>query len=281
MRVERWLLLMERTVRTFVLTLMGTTLIIGAAGCSTYNTRVQRVPVAAAGDPNAQFAPERVKPLPEHAHLFDVDPSPAPPFNDPPLVNQKPPEQARFEEGYRAVGRPRMIILVNRTLDGSEADSQAKALDYVAVENLLTDFMSCQGMVEIMSPAVVRQKLTDEQLKELQIVKPRIPRELAQQLDADILIHVSAHPMEQTQQSGLEYRLTGEAVNIKGGQQIARAVVDIAPPFDKSTLNRYTRFVARKLMMDMTQAWSSGEAPQTNPPEKPREEKPPVGPEKN
>jgi hypothetical protein len=93
------------------------------------------------------------------------------------------------------------------------------------------------------------------------------------------LIQVSAHPTRQTQ-NGLEIRLVGEALNIKGGQQIARAVVDMPPPLDKSTLNRYTRFVARKMMMDMTQAWSTGEPPHSIAPERPAQEKPPTDADK-
>ena len=143
---------------------------------------------------------------------------------------------------------------------GQYDEGQAKALDYQAVESILTDFLACQGAVEIMSPTMVRQKLTEEQIKDLQSGKPRVLREIAQQLETDILVQVSAHPTRQTQ-NGLEFRLVGEALNIKGGQQIARAVVDIPPPMEKTTLNRYTRFVARKLMMDMTQSWTTGEPP--------------------
>jgi hypothetical protein len=64
-------------------------------------------------------------------------------------------------------------------------------------------------------------------------------------------------------------RLVGEALNVKGGQQVARAVVDVPPPLEKATLNRYTRFMARKLMMDMTQTWTSAEGPTTRPPAAP------------
>ena len=42
--------------------------------------------------------------------------------------------------------------------------------------------------------------------------------------------------------------------------------LDVPPPLEKATLNRYARFVARKLMMDMTQSWTSTEAPTTRPP---------------
>lgn len=294
-------------MRIFAIASLGLGMMVGASGCANDAPPVERVPVAAPGERESRREYDRPKPLPDDARLSERirDLPPEPPFDDPPLVSQKTPEQTRFEAAYRASGSPRITVFVNRTLegeivpvnngggavqpplrppadrppryddaryDGNREDArvylkrgqydegQAKALDYQAVENILTDFLACQGTVEIMSPTMVRQKLTEEQIKDLQSGKPRVLREIAQQLETDILVQVSAHPTRQTP-NGLEFRLVGEALNIKGGQQIARAVVDIPPPMEKTTLNRYTRFVARKLMMDMTQSWTSGEPP--------------------
>ncbi len=275
-------------MRTFAMTLAGLGISIWAGGC-TYETRVERVPVAAAGERESVEQVDHIKPLPPDARLYDRDLPPEPPFDDPPLVNQKTPEQAKFEEGYRVVGRPRITVFVNRTIEGAADagylapghydEAQAKSLDYQALENELTDVLACQGSVEIMSPSTARQKVSDEQIKDLQSDKPRVFLDVAQQLETDIVIRVSAHPTKQTR-NGLEFRLVGEALNVKGGQQIARAVVDVPPPLDKFALNRSTRFMARKMMMDMTQAWSTGEAPHTTAPEKPAQEKPPTDPKR-
>jgi hypothetical protein len=43
---------------------------------------------------------------------------PPPPFNDAPLVAQDTPEQRAFVDAYAHVGRPRIVVFVNRTLDG-------------------------------------------------------------------------------------------------------------------------------------------------------------------
>jgi hypothetical protein len=48
-----------------------------------------------------------------------------------------------------------------------------------------------------------------------------------------------------------------EALNVKGGERIASAWVDVPPPLEKTTINRYTRFLARKLMDGMLGAWSA------------------------
>ena len=286
-------------MRSFVTMAAGVGLTLAAVGCAESPPPVERVPVVAPSDSaDGRRGYDRPKPLPEQARLYDRDLPPEPPFDDVPLVSQKTPEQASFEAAYRAVGKPRIAVFVNRTLEGEIVpvnnaepvvgiertrrttgdttsdrrestkvylkrgeydEAQARALDYEAVENILTDFLACQGTVEIISPTMARQRLTDEQVKELQSGRPRAMREIAQQLDTDVLIQVTAHPTRQTQY-GLEFRLVGEAMNIKGGQQLGRAVVDVPPPLEKTTLNKYTRFVARKLMMDLTQSWTATDA---------------------
>src|SRR4051812_15053010 len=82
---------------------------------------VERVPVAARGNRDSRIEYDRAKPLPENAGRFDRERElpPEPPFYDAPLVNQKTPEQTQFEQGYRAVGRPRITVFINRTLEGS------------------------------------------------------------------------------------------------------------------------------------------------------------------
>ena len=250
--------------------------VVGCSGDRTY----EPAPVPAPGNPDARVEYERPKPLPEQSQYWEINEPAPPPFEDTPLVSQRTPEQGRFEQAYRGVGKPRITVFVNRTLEGEIVpansgerartrdgylrrgqydESKVRTIDYEAIESILTDFMACQGSVEIMSPTMARQKLTSEQISDLQSGKPRVLREIAQQLEADILVQVTAKPTRQTQ-SGMEVRLVGEALNIKGGQQVGRAVVDIPPPLEKTALNKYTRFVARKLMVDMTQAWMSGDS---------------------
>src|SRR3712207_8022554 len=58
---------------------------------------------------------DEYKPLPDRARGSQVPP---PPYDDVPLVNQRPPEQRAFVEAYEGVGRPRILVFVNRTLEG-------------------------------------------------------------------------------------------------------------------------------------------------------------------
>ena len=224
----------------------------------------------------APAPPQRVvvdtqKPLPQDQYATQLPP---PPFQDEPLISQPPPEQAEFLDAYNKVGKPRITIFVNRSLEGSEmpanpgADANsseylqkgqydegyAKSLDYEAIEDELADWIGCNGQVTIISPTMARQKLTDAQLKDLQSGRPQVLSDLAQTLNADILIQVQAHPTKQYRDS-LHVRIIAEAINTKGGESLARAIDDAPLPLDKPGINKYTRFLARKLMADITNSW--------------------------
>jgi hypothetical protein len=148
---------------------------------------------------------------------------------------------------------------------GQYDEAAAKAIDYEAIESVLNDFVRSDGRVQTVSPLLARQKLSDEQVKALESGRPQVLREVAQQLDADILIHVTAHPTKQTAQ-GLQIRVLCEAINIKGGESIASAVVDVPPPLEKTTINRYTRYLGRRLIDGMTKTWTYGPPPGTRQP---------------
>src|SRR5206468_11140506 len=71
-----------------------------------------------------------------------------------------------------------------------------------------------------------------------------------------------AHPTRQAVDAPMNIRVIVEAMNTRGGQSLGRAVVDIPPPLDKPQINRFTRYLARKLMDDMTAAWLAPPPPE-------------------
>lgn len=242
-----------------------------------------RVPVPAStyGHPAVTYEHDQMKPLPEPRNHEQVN---APPYDDEPLVVHHPPEQQQFVEAYKRVGAPRIVVFVNRTLEGQiipirgagppdatpeqaylrsgEYDeAAAKTLDYEAVESILTDWLASNGQVTIVSPTMVRQKMTEQQIKDLSSGVPQMLGIVAKQLDADVLVQAQAHPTQQTKQ-GLEVRIIVEALNTSGGESIGRAVVDVPPPLEKTQINSYTRYLARKLMDDMTGSWLAPPPPQ-------------------
>jgi hypothetical protein len=232
-----------------------------------------------------------VKPLPDprRAEL------PGPPFGDVPLVTQEIPEARQFVEAYRAVGQPRIAVFVNRSLDGDvmpvgnghapaadpfyasraagapanndpRADPnqrtgqytevQARSIDYAAIEAKLADWLSSGGAVHIASSATIRERLTDDELRRMEQGRPRVLNDVARNLNADILVQVQARPTHESD-SGPEVRLIAEAIDIPRGEAIGHAVIPVRPPLVTENINVSTRFVARKLMVDMMGAWST------------------------
>jgi hypothetical protein len=220
------------------------------------------------------------------------------PFVDQPLLQDVPPEAQRFVQVYQQVGRPRILVFVNRTLEGQIIGTEmapanpgqppaagagaqgeylqpgqydevaAKTIDYGMMETLLTDWMSAGNQVAVVSPTIAKKPLTEQQQKDLAAGKQQVMQELAAQLDADVLIQVQARVTRQTP-AGLSVRILAEAMNTRGADSLARAAVDMDPPLNKTRLNTYTRFLARKLMDGMANTWTMPLAPSRNAPANP------------
>ena len=112
---------------------------------------------------------------------------------------------------------------------GQYDELQAQSLDYEAVENILTDWLAANGQVTVVSPTLARARLTKEQIESLERGEKFALSDISQRLDADVFVQVQVHPTKQSQY-GSEFRLVGEAINVRGGQSLGRAVVDVPPP---------------------------------------------------
>jgi len=257
--------------------------LIAIAGCRDASPETQRVPTPAPGHDTHRTEYDRAKPLPGPDETVAHGPTP---FYDEPLVVDSPPEAKAFVDMYRQVGKPRIVVFVNRGLDGQILpvvdagkyttakdvylrpdqydETKARQIDYEMMEVLLADWMSADNKVSIVSPTTVRRELTAQEQADLQAGKPNALSEVGKRLDADVLIQVQAKPTKQAAEGGLELRVIAEAINIKGGESLARAAVDVVPPLDKVQTNRSTRFLARKLMDGMTSTWSAPAAPAKN-----------------
>lgn len=242
----------------------------------------------------------RPKPLPPNDYASELPP---PPFYDPPLVNQPVPEQRQFVEAYRQVGRPRIVVFVNRNLHadavphdigqpapdpirgnpfrppnpiefrdpgeqylnpGQYDEAQFRRIDFATIETTLTQWLACDGHVTILSPTGVREPLTEDATRKLQADRQRLLGDMVKNLSADILIQVQAQPSRQAG-GALAIRLVGEAVNVRDGEQVGRATVLVPVPLESETINVFTRFVARRLMSDMTQTWAGNRPPEPRP----------------
>lgn len=222
-----------------------------AAGC-------QQTPPAVVALPRETPPAPINKPLPPVEG--DVGSIPAPGFGDPAVVEQKLPEEAWFVSAYDAVGRPRIALYVNRNprdngqpQAGQYDDSVIKELDYSELEETLIDWISCDGKVTVVAPAISGHALSEDQQRQLSSGNASAG-DLARQLQADILIQVQVHPVRRPE--GVRAAVVAQAVNVKGNESIARAEVEIPSPMDNETINAYTRFLARKLMHEMVGTWT-------------------------
>jgi len=204
----------------------------------------------------------QAKPLPGPSR----DDLPPPPFADEPLVSQEAPETPRFVGAYQKVGQPRILVWVMHAAgEGFYDEAAARSIDYDAIETILTDWLSAGGKVAVIAPEAARQALSPQQAQDLNTGHAVNGQEIADRLRADVLVLIKAQPTRQSGQ-GPAVRLVADASNLKGGESIGRAVVDVPPPLDKPQINTYTRFLARKLMSDMTGSWISFGAPEAPPP---------------
>jgi hypothetical protein len=203
------------------------------------------------------------KPLPEQTR----NDLPPPPFDDVPLVSQQAPETARFVEAYHKVGSPRILVWVVHEAGAAYDEAAARSIDYAAMQTILTDWFSSGGSVAVISAQAARQSLGGQQVQNLDAGQNVNGKEINDRTRADVLVMVRAQPTRQSN-GGPMVRLVADASNLVGGESIGRAVVDVPPPLDKPQLNTYTRFLARKLMKDMTGSWTgfgSGPAPASQP----------------
>jgi hypothetical protein len=199
------------------------------------------------------------KPLPEPSS----EETPAPPFNDAPLVSQEAPETPRFVDTYSRVGHPRILVWVMHGAGANYDEAAARAIDYSAMQNILADWLSSGGRVAMISPNLAEQTLTPQQAQSLNDGHMSDARAISDRVKADVLVLVRAQPTRQSS-TGTTIRLVADASNLAGGESIGRAVVDVPPPLDKPQMNTYTRFLARKLMLDMSNVWAAtapGDAP--------------------
>jgi hypothetical protein len=247
-------------------------LLVALAACQTppvgptpANVPVQNPPTS----PPAVYPADIPKPLPQQ----DTESEPPPPaFGDPPLVDQRLPEEAWFVGTYNHVGRPRIAVFVNRTLAGSLMgeydnstpgylqpgqydDASLATLDYEEMESLLQDWFSCDGQVTLISPDFIRSHMTDQDVAALQAGKASGLDALSKSTQADVLVQVQAHPVRRNDQ--VVVLLVAEAINIRGGESLAHASVEMPTPIDRYTLNNYTRFLTRKVIHELTNAWNA------------------------
>lgn len=241
------------------------------AGCADNSPPPPRADVPPPGVKN--YPPrdaEPVKPLPDQGPLNTVSPRKP----EATLPTQPIPEAESFVDAYNKVGRPRIAVILNRTLDGKTIppttgdtapaavylrqgqydESQAGNLNYDAMENAIADWLACNSRVTIVTGTVARMKLSEQQLNDLNKGLPELRQPLGELLDVDVLVHLQAYPIQQST-TGLKVRLVGQVLNTKGGESLGRPSVDLMLPGDSQEIVRSARTLVRMLMNGMIEGW--------------------------
>ena len=94
--------------------ILGPLDIVGCADTTPPPPRVL-VPASAEHDSSQLRTSDAIRPNPAPPPLPNVGRAP---FHDEPIVEQAPPEQGAFVEMYKKVGSPRILLFVNRTMQG-------------------------------------------------------------------------------------------------------------------------------------------------------------------
>jgi hypothetical protein len=125
-------------------------------------------------------------------------------------------------------------LVVDSSGAAATDDASPRAIDYQAVETIMRDWVRANGQVTLISVQPGQNPASG----------------------VDIFVRVRAEPTRQAQQN-VAVRIVAEATNTRDGVIIGSAVVDVPPPLEKTQINTYTRFLARKLMDDMAATWNA------------------------
>lgn len=203
---------------------IGILAVVVQFGCTSPSPRRVNVPPPGQGaDYGRVVQHEPMKPLPAESKRQPLPTG----VEDRPLVSQRPPEQKSYVAAYEKVGRPVLLVRVQNASDAP--------VDATAIATLMTDLLAADGQATVLSPML----------------------NTSSGPNADVTIEVRVEAIRRGEErAATEARMAADARNARGGESLGRAVVDVPLPLEKRPLQESTRYVARKLMDDLTQSWS-------------------------
>lgn len=130
--------------------------------------------------------------------------------------------------------------------------------DYDMIELSMVDYMDANGKVYVKDSEAARAKLDREKILRIENSDPAAIRLLNTELQTDILIQIKATPTKQSQWGDKAVRLNAKATSVTDGRYLGAAFVDMPLPMTKTNINVFTRYLAGKMMEQMTTKWASG-----------------------
>ncbi len=169
-------------------------------------------------------------------------------------VTQKNDKNSFESSGPAEYSRTTSVKVAPDKLD----ENGARREDYDMIELSLVDYMDAGGKVNVLDSEAARAKLDREKILRIENSDPAAIRLLNTELQTDILIQVKASPTKQSQWGDKAVRLNAKAVSVTDGRYMGAVFVDMPLPMTKTNINVFTRYLAGKMMDQLTKKWASG-----------------------
>lgn len=224
-----------------------------ASGCRTPPPPRIQIPIDSQGNEYTTYQHDPVKPLPPAATQQQRDDGGAATLGraaPPQSPLQAPAVSQAYLESYDRVGRPRLLVLVDRT------DPPPRSIvpgDYDTLERVVREALAAEGQVAVVPGSAARQ-LNDQQRKAVSAGDTKALADAGEQLHADVVVQVRVGPTSPERE---ETQITATARNARDGQQIATAAASLPPPPQRRQIDFAGRLLAERLVDELAGAWEN------------------------
>ena len=221
-----------------------------AAGCRTPPPPRIQIPLESRGNPYTTYEHDPVKPMPPHA-TQPAEGAPPQSSTGPQPPAQPPAVSQAYLESYDRVGRPRLVVLVERT---SPPPRSIVPGYYETLERVVREALAAEGQVAIVPPAAARQ-LKDDQLKNIHAGEAKAIADAGDLLHADVVVQVRVSAAGSAAAERDDTQITATARNARDARQIATAAASIPPPPQRRQIDFAGRLLAERLVDELAAAW--------------------------
>ena len=220
-----------------------------AAGCRTPPPPRIQIPIDSRGNDYTTYRHDPVKPLPPSA-TQSAQESPQSSGYAAPSTLQPPAVSQAYLDAYDRVGRPRLLVLVERA---SQTPRSIVPGDYDTLERVIRDALAADGQVAMVPPAAARQ-LNQQQLTGVFAGDAKAIADAGDLLHADVIMQVRVSPGASVRE---ETQITATARNARDAQQIATAAASIPPPPQRRQIDFAGRLLAERVVDELAAAWDN------------------------
>lgn len=221
-----------------------------ASGCRTPPPPRIQIPIESRGNEYTTYQHDPAKPLPPSATQPSDDGAATQGRAAPQPPMQAPAVSQAYLESYDRVGRPRLLVLVDRT------DPPPRAIvpgDYDTLERVVREALAAEGQIAMVPPSAARQ-LNDQQRQGVESGDAKALADVGSMLHADVIVQVRVAPSSAERE---ETQITATARNARDGQAIATAAASLPPPPQRRQIDFAGRLLAERLVDELAGAWET------------------------